>query len=62
MKTSKKIDMFDKKVMYGFSKYEDGVILFRFEERDIQGEKYFYSEQKIHIDNRVLETIKEWLK
>lgn len=61
MKTSEKIDMFDKKVMYGFDKYEDGVILYRFEEGNITSGKVFYTEQKIHIDNKVLETIKGWL-
>ena len=64
---SEEIDSFDRKVMFGFTEYEDGkgnkegFILFRFEKSDITGEPKFYTEQKIHIDNKVLETIKRWL-
>jgi len=68
MKLTEVIDSFDRKVKFGFSEYEDGkgnkegFILFRFEESGIAGgEPVFYLEQKIHIDNKVLETIKRWL-
>ena len=67
MKFTKVIDSFDKKVQFGFSEYngedgkKEGFILFRFEESDISGSPTFYTEQKIHIDNKVLETIKKWL-
>jgi len=67
MKFTKVIDSFDSKVMYGFSEYEDGkgnkegFILLRFEESNVSGQRKFYTEQKIHIDNKVKETIKRWL-
>ena len=67
IKFSEEIESFDRKVMYGFTEYEDGkgnkegFMLFRFEESDICGESKFYTEQKIHIDLKVLETIKRWL-
>ena len=61
------IDSFERKVMFGFTEYNgedgkpEGFILFRFEESFITGEPKFYTEQKIHIDNKVKETIKRWL-
>ena len=67
IKFSEKVDSFDREVMFGFTEYEDGkgnkegFILFRFEKHNITGEPQFYTEQKIHIDNKVLETIKRWL-
>lgn len=67
IKFSEEIESFDRRVMYGFTEYEDGkgnkegFMLFRFEESDISGESKFYTEQKIHIDLKVLKTIKKWL-
>lgn len=64
METSEVVDSFDRKVMFGYSEYDDkdgekeGFILFRFEEYN----GVFYLEQKIHIDNKMRETIKEWIK
>jgi len=58
MKTSDIIDMWDRKVMYGYSTYDEGVILFRFEDHD----GVFYTEQKIHIDNKMLGFFKDILK
>jgi len=59
-KYSEAIDMWDRKVKYGIKDYKNGIILFRFvKSRGTHGS--YFTEQKIHIDKKMIGTIRGWL-